>query len=73
MLPKPEESILADGSVAIRPFRAAEAEAVYAAVRESQADVAPWLPSLNADPTLAGVRAFIEGSGASAATRCCLR
>ena len=41
---------------------------MYAAVRESQADVAPWLPALNADLTLDGVRAFIASSAAERAT-----
>lgn len=59
--------MLTDDAVALRPFLAADAEPLYAAVRESLAEVAPWMPRLHAGLTLDDVRAFIEGDRAERA------
>jgi len=51
--------ILKDGSVAIRPFQPGDAQGVFEAIRESIADVTPWLRDLGSVQSVAEVEAFI--------------
>jgi RimJ/RimL family protein N-acetyltransferase len=49
---------LADGPVQIRPFQAGDIDEVYAAVRESVAEVGLWMPDL-ANPSREDIAAWI--------------
>jgi len=50
---------LTDGRVLIRPYRAEDIGAMYEAVRESVAEVSPWLPWCHAGYTLDETTAFV--------------
>ncbi len=54
-----EMNELTDGRVLIRPYRAADIDAMYEAVRESVAEVSPWLPWCHADYTIEESTAFV--------------
>jgi ribosomal-protein-serine acetyltransferase len=44
----------------IRPYRVADAEEVYAAVRESMAELSPWMPWCHPGYSIEETRAWIE-------------
>ncbi|HEY0375477.1 MAG TPA: GNAT family protein [Pyrinomonadaceae bacterium] len=50
---------LSDGQILIRPYRAEDIRAMYEAVRESVAEVSPWLPWCHADYTIEETTAFV--------------
>jgi ribosomal-protein-serine acetyltransferase len=50
---------LSDGHVLIRPYRAEDIKVMYEAVRESIAEVSPWLPWCHADYTIEETTAFV--------------
>ena len=50
---------LTDGRVLIRPYRAEDIGAMYEAVRESVAEVSPWLPWCHAGYTIEETTAFV--------------
>jgi len=50
---------LQDGSIAIRPYQPGDAQGVFEAIRESLADVSPWLRDLGSVQSVAEVEAFI--------------
>jgi RimJ/RimL family protein N-acetyltransferase len=52
-------SELADELILIRPYREADAELLYEAVRESIAEVSPWLPWCHENYSIAESREFI--------------
>jgi ribosomal-protein-serine acetyltransferase len=51
---------LDDDHVAIRPFLLADAQPVFEAVRESRADIDPWLPDLGATLSLSDVSTYLD-------------
>lgn len=50
---------LSDGRILLRPYRAADVEALYGAVRESIKELSPWMPWAHPDYTIDESRAFI--------------
>jgi ribosomal-protein-serine acetyltransferase len=50
--------------VRLRPFEPGDAPALHAAVQESRAETAPWLPDLAGDLTLSDLQAWIEAGAA---------
>jgi RimJ/RimL family protein N-acetyltransferase len=50
---------LSDGQILIRPFRAEDLNALYEAVRESIAEVSPWLPWCHPNYAIEDSYAFI--------------
>ena len=50
---------LTDGRLMIRPYRAEDIEVMYEAVRESVAEVSPWLPWCHAGYTMEETTAFV--------------
>jgi len=51
---------LTDGRVRLRPCRPADAEAVYAAVRESMAELSTWTPWGQPGYSMSGCRQWLE-------------
>ncbi len=51
---------LTDGVVTIRPWQTADAEAVFAAIQESRADLQQWLPDAAGVTRVDEVRSYIE-------------
>jgi len=58
---------LSDGTISIRPYREEDADALYEAVRESIAEVSPWLPWCHEDYSIEESREFVGTRGKSAA------
>jgi RimJ/RimL family protein N-acetyltransferase len=56
---------LSDGRVTIRPYRAEDIGVMYEAVRESIAEVSPWLPWCHAGYTIEETTAFIMARDAA--------
>jgi ribosomal-protein-serine acetyltransferase len=57
----PRSSVyLDDDHVAIRPFRSADAQPAFEAVRESRAEVDPWLPDLGATRSISAVSTYLD-------------
>ncbi|HEY5838866.1 MAG TPA: GNAT family protein [Pyrinomonadaceae bacterium] len=54
------EAGLTDGSVLIRPYREADAPLLYAAVRESVAEVSRWLPWCHENYSIEESRQFVS-------------
>jgi ribosomal-protein-serine acetyltransferase len=54
-----EMEALSDGTVMIRPYRAEDIEVMYEAVRESVAEVSPWLPWCHAGYTIEETTTFV--------------
>ncbi len=52
-------TVLTDGRVLIRPYRAEDIGAMYEAVRESVAEVSPWLPWCHEGYTVEETTAFV--------------
>lgn len=52
---------LDDDHVVIRPFLPGDAQPVFEAVRESRADVDPWLPDLGATLSISDVSTYLDG------------
>ena len=50
---------LADDHVAIRPFLPEDAQSIFEAVRESRADVVPWLPDLGAALSISDISIYL--------------
>ncbi|HEX5689837.1 MAG TPA: hypothetical protein VFX76_07540 [Roseiflexaceae bacterium] len=48
-----------DDAISIRPWRPADAPEVFAAVEESRAQIAPWLPDLGASHSAETIAAWI--------------
>lgn len=53
---------LTDGVITLRPLEPADRDAIYAAVRESIAEISPWLPWCHPAYAPAETAAFIESS-----------
>ena len=53
------EPILQDGSILMRPFQPGDAQGLFEAIRESLADVTPWLRDLGSVRSVTEVEAFI--------------
>lgn len=51
---------LDDDCVAIRPFLPTDAQPIFEAIRESRADVDPWLPDLGAALSISNVSAYLD-------------
>ena len=58
---------LSEGAILIRPYRQEDADALYAAVRESLAEVSPWLPWCHEDYSIEESREFVSSRKKSAA------
>src|SRR5438477_1976676 len=58
---------LSEGAILIRPYRQEDTDALYAAVRESIAEVSPWLPWCHEDYSIEESREFVSTRGKSAA------
>jgi ribosomal-protein-serine acetyltransferase len=58
---------LSDGTVLIRPYRQQDADVLYEAVRESIAEVSPWLPWCHENYSIEESREFVSTRGKSAA------
>ncbi len=57
----PRSSIyLDDDPIAIRPFLPTDAQPISEAVRESRADVDPWLPDLGATRSISNVSTYLD-------------
>ena len=54
-----KEIQLTDGSILLRPYRLADANAVYKAVRESLAELIVWMPWAHADYSIQETRMWI--------------
>ena len=59
VLPKPMKLELSEGPLLIRPFREGDASALFEAVRESVAEVSPWLPWCHQNYSIEESREFI--------------
>src|SRR3989442_12713767 len=51
---------LSDGTILIRPYREEDADSLYEAVRESIAEVSPWLPWCHENYSIEESREFIR-------------
>src|SRR5438105_6762853 len=58
---------LSEGAILIRPYRQEDADALYAAVRESIAEVSPWLAWCHEDYSIEESREFVNTRGKTAA------
>jgi len=58
---------VSDGTVLIRPYHEGDADALYEAVRESIAEVSPWLPWCHQNYSIEESREFVSTRGKSAA------
>jgi RimJ/RimL family protein N-acetyltransferase len=58
---------LSDGTILVRPYRQEDADVLYEAVRESIAEVSPWLPWCREDYLIEESREFVSTRGKSAA------
>jgi ribosomal-protein-serine acetyltransferase len=56
--------VLTDGKVALRPYQPADAENLYAAVRESLPELSVWMPWAHADYSLKESRQWLKGKPA---------
>ncbi len=57
---------LSDGTILLRPYREGDAAALYEAVRESIAEVSPWLPWCHENYSIEESREFVSTRGKSA-------
>ena len=64
---QPMNAELSDGTISIRSYREEDADTLYEAVRESIADVSPWLPWCHEDYSIEESREFVSTRGKSAA------
>jgi RimJ/RimL family protein N-acetyltransferase len=55
-----KEIELTDGRVLLRPYRSSDADATYKAIRESLAEISPWLPFAHKDYSIKENRAWIK-------------
>src|SRR5438874_11836926 len=58
---------LSDGTILIRPYRQEDSDALYEAVRESIAEVSPWLPWCHENYSIDESREFVSTRKKSAA------
>ena len=58
---------LSDGIILVRPYRQEDADLLYEAVRESIAEVSPWLPWCHENYSIEDSREFVGTRGKSAA------
>ena len=58
---------LSDATILLRPYRQQDADALYEAVRESVAEVSPWLPWCHENYSIEESREFVSTRGKSAA------
>jgi ribosomal-protein-serine acetyltransferase len=60
--PKPDRKkiILTDGKITLRPYRNQDIEPTYLAIRESLAELAPWLPFAHTDYSKEETRDWIK-------------
>jgi len=58
---------LSDETISIRTYREGDADVLYEAVRESIAEVSPWLPWCHEDYSIEESREFVSTRGKSAA------
>jgi ribosomal-protein-serine acetyltransferase len=52
--------VLTDGTVTLRPSRMSDAKEAYQAIKESAAEMSPWLPFVHPDYSLAENRAWLK-------------
>lgn len=53
---------IAPGEVCIRPYQPEDADALFAAVKESMADIQPWMPWCHSDYSIEDARSWIEAT-----------
>ena len=59
------EIVLTDGTIRVRPCRSSDAEAIYAAVRESIAELSRWAPWCPPDYSMLHCRPWLESRAAA--------